>query len=95
MSVYKFHLINSNTKIINRLKFDLWGTILLTKKNKYRRKFNKLYDKKKKRFKYFQIKRYLKFKRFLKVKNNKLFFKNKKFKKKYFFYKKKKIFKKI
>jgi len=72
MSMYKFHLINSNTKIINRLKFDLWGTILLTKKNKYRRKFNKLYDKKRKRFKYFPIRRFLFYRKFLKIKNNKL-----------------------
>lgn len=89
--MYKFHLINSNTKIINRLKFDLWGTILLTKKNKYRRKFNKLYDKKRKRFKYFPIRRFLFYRKFLKIKNNKLFFKNKKCKKKFFKFKKKRI----
>jgi len=46
MSKYKFHTINSNTAIIKRLKFDLWGTILFTKKNKYRRLYSKLYDKK-------------------------------------------------
>ena len=57
MSKYKFHLINSNTKIIKRVKNDLWGFVLLTKKNKYKNLYSRLYDKRRKRFHYF-LKKY-------------------------------------
>ena len=83
MSEYKFHKINSNAQIIRRLKFDLWGNILLTKKNKYSRIFSQLYKIKRKRF-YYKNKSFL-LKKMLVLKNNKLLYSNKY---NYFYFKK-------